>query len=123
MKKILLVDDEKSFIDIIQILLQKNGYDIIVACDGEEALVKVRSEHPDLVLLDLIMPKMDGFTFAKTLRAANDIPWIPVIVFTTQATEVEKQKAEKIGVQGYLMKSDINAHALRDKIEEFIGRG
>ena len=73
-KKILVVDDEKPISDIVKFNLDKEGYDVVTAYDGEEALKKVESESPDLILLDLMLPKIDGLEVARQIRKEHDTP-------------------------------------------------
>ena len=77
-KKVLVVDDEKPISDIIKFNLEKEGYEVVVAYDGEEALQKVESESPDLIVLDLMLPKIDGLEVAKQVRAKRSPPIIMV---------------------------------------------
>lgn len=77
-KKVLVVDDEKPISDIIKFNLEKEGYEVVVAYDGEEALQKVESESPDLIVLDLMLPKIDGLEVAKQVRAKRSTPIIMV---------------------------------------------
>lgn len=76
MKKVLVVDDEKPISDIVKFNLAKEGYDVYTAYDGEEALEKVAEVEPDLILLDLMLPKMDGLEVAREVRKTYDMPII-----------------------------------------------
>ncbi|MCT6858693.1 MAG: response regulator, partial [Apilactobacillus sp.] len=78
MAKILVVDDEKPITDIEKFNLEKEGYDVVVAYDGEEALQKVEEESPDLIILDLMLPKVDGLEVAREVRKTHDMPIIMV---------------------------------------------
>ena len=120
MKKILFVEDDDNFSDIVMTILRKDGFEVVLAKDGEEGLNLVKTEKPDLVLLDLVMPRMDGFDFLKYLRSMEGIPWIPVIVFTGQADAATFDKATRLGCQGYLVKTEIDKHTLKDKLNEFL---
>ena len=86
-KKILVVDDEKPISDIIKFNLEKEGYEVVVAYDGEEALEKVESEQPDLIVLDLMLPKIDGLEVAKRVRAKHTTP---IIMVTAKDSELDK---------------------------------
>ena len=87
MPKILVVDDEKPISDIVKFNLDKEGYDVVTAYDGEEALEKVESEKPDLILLDLMLPKIDGLEVARQVRAKHNIP---IIMVTAKDSELDK---------------------------------
>ena len=120
MKKILFIEDDGNFAEIIKTILETSGFAVALAKDGEEGLRAVQAEKPDLILLDLILPKMDGFDFLKYFRAMNDIPWIPVLVFTSQAGSEMAERVKELGAQGYLFKSQIDTHTLVDKLKEFL---
>ncbi len=81
-KKILVVDDEDNVVTYLETLLQDNGYDTVSAADGEEALEKVRSERPDLITLDITMPKKSGVGFYRAVREDEDLKSIPVVIVT-----------------------------------------
>ena len=86
-KKILIVDDEKNIVDILNHNLKREGYETVQAYDGEEAVEKTKSEKPDLVLLDVMLPKMDGFSVCKTIRQTSNIP---IIMVTAKEDIVDK---------------------------------
>lgn len=89
--KILVVDDEKEIVELIQDKLNKTGYVTSVAYDGEEALVKVASDNPDVILLDLKLPKKDGFDVVKEVREKYKNKWIPIIIVSAN-TDIEALK-------------------------------
>ena len=110
-KKILLADDDPDVIEVVSILLEDEGYEIVTAKDGAEALEELRSHDPDLVILDLLMPKVDGFTFFNTLHDPAYERWAktPVIVLTSVREEVSKRRYELetgkiMGYSAYLEK-------------------
>jgi len=103
--KILLVDDDKFFQKFYSTKLKENKVEVEVAGDGEEGLVKMRSIRLDLVLLDLIMPRMDGFAFLTARSRDTKLKKIPVIVFSTLGQEKDVQNAQKLGANGYINKS------------------
>lgn len=84
-KKILIIDDEPKFVKTLKDRLEFAGYTVITAYDGEEGLNKAKEEKPDLVLLDILMPKMDGYNFLKALKLDVNINNIPVIILTAKA--------------------------------------
>ncbi|HLV80250.1 MAG TPA: response regulator [Chthonomonadaceae bacterium] len=103
-KKILAVDDEPSIVRLIQINLEKQGYQVITAYDGKEALEKVASEHPDMVVLDVMMPFMDGFEVLRTLRKEPATRELPVIMLTAKAQDADVYTGYKDGADSYLTK-------------------
>ncbi len=103
-KKVLLVEDEKNVILGVRTCLDAVGYDVEIVEDGEEALNSVNREHPDLILLDLLLPKVDGFEVLKTLKDKEETSKIPVIVLTAKAEEVDRQRAMDLGAESYMTK-------------------
>ena len=100
-KKILVVDDEKPISDIIKFNLEKEGYSVVTAYDGEEALEKVESENPDLIILDLMLPKIDGLEVAKRVRAKHTMP---IIMVTAKDSELDKVLGLELGADDYVTK-------------------
>ena len=110
-RKILLADDDPDVVDVVSIILEDEGYEVVMARDGAEALEKIRSEGPDLVILDLLMPRVDGFAVFNTLREAAYERWsqLPVVVLTSVREEVSKRRYElesgkSMGYAAYLEK-------------------
>lgn len=100
-KKILVVDDEKPISDIVKFNLEKEGYTVITAYDGEEAVQKVESEDPDLILLDLMLPKIDGLEVARQVRRTHDTP---IIMLTAKDSEIDKVLGLELGADDYVTK-------------------
>ncbi len=103
-KKVLLAEDERNVILGVRTCLDAVGYQIEIVEDGEEALNSIRKEHPDLILLDLLMPKVDGFEVLKEVKGNNDTKNIPVIVLTAKAEEEDRQRAMDLGADSYMTK-------------------
>lgn len=99
--KILVVDDEKPISDIIKFNLEKEGYEVVTAFDGEEGLDKVESEQPDLIILDLMLPKVDGLEVAKRVRAKHSTP---IIMVTAKDSELDKVLGLELGADDYVTK-------------------
>lgn len=100
-KKILVVDDEKNIGDILKINLEKEGYWVSVAMDGEEGLALALSENPDLVLLDVMLPKMDGFEVCKKIRQKSEVP---IVMLTARSEEIDKILGLELGADDYVTK-------------------
>ena len=113
-EKILLVDDDRDFQQLLEFDLKKKGYDVVVAANGEEGLEKVQSEKPALVVLDIKMPKMDGYTFVRRLKKAPETKDIPLIVLTSY--EPMKDMFQLEGVTDYFVKA-VNMEGLLKTIE------
>lgn len=103
-KKILAVDDERHIVRLVEVNLQRAGYEVVTAFDGREALEKVKSENPDLVVLDVMMPYMDGFEVLKHLKADPATADIPVIMLTAKAQDADVFRGWQSGVDCYLTK-------------------
>ena len=103
-RKILTVDDEKHIVRLIQVNLERHGYEVVTAYDGREALEKVDQERPDLVILDVMMPYMDGFEVLQNLKRNPGTRDIPVIMLTAKAQDADVFKGWQSGVDCYLTK-------------------
>ena len=101
MAKILVVDDEASIVTMLAYNLKKEGYDVVTAEDGEVALEKFESENPDLLLLDIMMPKMDGYEVCRKIREKTNVP---IIMLTARADEVDKVVGLEMGADDYVTK-------------------
>jgi two-component system response regulator VicR len=101
MAKILVVDDEASIVNIISFNLKKEGYEVVTAEDGEMALDMAKSEKPDLILLDIMMPKMDGYEVCRKIRKDSEVP---IIMLTARADEVDKVIGLEMGADDYVTK-------------------
>lgn len=118
-KKILLVDDEKDLVETIKFRLEANDYDVIIAYDGQEALDKARKEKPDLVILDLMLPKIDGYKVCRMLKFDEKYKKIPIVLFTARAQESDQKMGKEVGADAYITKP-FEPKALLDKIKELI---
>lgn len=103
-KKILVVDDERHIVRLVEVNLTRAGYDVVTAYDGVEALEKVKSEHPDMIVLDVMMPRMNGFEVLKRLQADPATQDIPVIMLTAKAQDADIFRGWSSGVSSYLTK-------------------
>ncbi len=103
-KKILAVDDERHIVRLVQVNLERAGYAVVTAFDGKDALEKVASEQPDLVVLDVMMPYMDGFEVLQNLRKNPETRELPVIMLTAKAQDADVFRGWQSGVDCYLTK-------------------
>ncbi|SEK74900.1 two-component system, OmpR family, response regulator VicR [Carnobacterium iners] len=101
MKKILVVDDEKPISDIVKFNLIKEGYEVFIAYDGEEALEQVKEVEPDLIILDLMLPKIDGLEVCREIRKTHDMP---IIMVTAKDSEIDKVLGLELGADDYVTK-------------------
>ena len=112
LKKVLVVDDEPVFLEVLSTRLRAEGYRVITASDGEAALKKIRTEKPDAVLLDILMPKLDGLKTLRKIRQSRKR--LPVYVLTAFSNEQRFGSAKKLGASGFIVKSDDLGRAIRN---------
>jgi len=103
-KTILVVDDEKAFVDVLKLRLETLDFNVIEGYDGEEALNKAKASSPDLILLDIMMPKLNGYQVCTTLKKDEKYKHIPIIMFTSKAQEEDKFWGEECGADAYVTK-------------------
>jgi len=121
-KKILLVEDEEIMIGLLQRKLTQEGYEISVARDGEEGLKTMKEIKPNLILLDIIMPKMGGFEVMEEMAKDEGIKDIPVIVISNSGQPVELDRAQKLGAKDWLIKTEFDPQEVVDKVVKQIGK-
>ena len=115
-KRILLVDDELQLVEVMKMRLEANDYEVITAGDGQEALHKVQKEKPDLVLLDILLPKINGYEICKRLKQNEDTINIPVIMMTASGTKDFEEMCYDVGADD-CMRKPYNSSELVAKIE------
>lgn len=121
-KKILVVDDEADLVKAIEIRLKAKGYEVLTAFDGEEALTMARRESPDLIILDIMLPKINGFKVCRLLKFDEKYQKIPVIMLTARTEEGDKTLGKETGANEYLTKP-FEWEDLIGKVEVSIGEG
>lgn len=119
-KKILLVDDSRTSLFMEQMILKKGPYDLITASDGQEAVEKAESERPDLILMDVIMPRMTGFEALRELRGRESTRAIPIIMVTTRGEAPNVETGFQSGCTDYVTKP-IDAAVLMGKVRTHLG--
>ena len=117
--KILLVDDEKDLVYAIKLQLEGNHFDVVTAYDGHEALEKVRRDKPDLIILDLMLPKVDGYKVCRMLKFDEKYKKIPIVMLTSRAQESDKKLGFEVGANSYITKP-FEPKLLLDKIHELL---
>ena len=121
-KKILIIEDEELMLDLLQRKLTKEGYEISVARDGEEGLKTMKEVKPNLVLLDIIMPKMGGFEVMEEMNKNKELKNIPVIVISNSGQPVELDRAQNLGAKDWLIKTEFDPQEVIDKVVKQIGK-
>ncbi len=123
MKKIIIVEDEEILRNLLQKKLIAEGYEVEVAEDGEVGLSKIRANRPDLILLDIIMPKMNGIEMLEEMAKDESLKDIPVIVVSNSGQPVEIDRAQKLGARDWLVKTEFEPQEVIDKVIALIGAG
>ena len=118
-KRILVVEDEAELVKAIQIRLEQAGYEAMVAYDGQEGLKKAHKDKPDLIILDLMLPKMDGYWVCDLLKHDKRYNSIPIIIFTARAQESDIKMGQEVGADAYITKP-FEYQVLLDKIKELL---
>lgn len=118
-KRILLVEDEKDMAYAVTFQLEANNYEVLTAHDGREALEKAHKENPDLIILDLMLPKMDGYKVCRMLKFDKNYKNIPIILFTARAQEEDKKLGSEVGGDAYIVKP-FEPQVLLSKIKELL---
>jgi two-component system alkaline phosphatase synthesis response regulator PhoP len=119
-KKILVVEDEAELTGAIQIRLEQAGYEVLIAYDGQEALEKARAENPDLIVLDLMLPKIDGYKVCRLLKFDGKYKKIPVVMLTARAQEKDENLGYEVGADAFITKP-FKYQVLLAKIAELLG--
>lgn len=122
MGHVLVVDDDNLFVQVVCRALQLDGITAVPASNGEDALAKVKQSRPDLILLDLMMPGLDGLTVLRTLRLEKETADIPVIIFSVTTTENVMEKATALGANAVLLKTRFSIAELRELVKDYLAR-
>lgn len=118
-KSILVVEDEPNIVLSLQFLMKQAGFDVRVARDGEEALREVEVKAPDLILLDVMIPKRDGYDVCQTIRANSDWSFIYIIMLTAKGREVDREKGLSLGANDYVTKP-FSTRDLTEKVKQIL---
>jgi CheY-like chemotaxis protein len=122
-KRILLVEDDRFLRRACEASLRQRGFTVATAADGEEALRSVKAERPDLILLDMLMPKLSGIEVLRALRGDETTRDIRVLVLSNSSREQDMAEVKKLGVAGYFVKADLSLKDLGDKIARLLEGG
>jgi DNA-binding response OmpR family regulator len=120
-KRILLVEDDDALANVYLTRLQAEGFDVRRVANGEDALVSALEYHPDLVLLDVMMPKVSGFEVLDIIRNTPETANLKVVMLTALSQEADKKRAESMGVDDYLVKSQVVIADVVERIKQHLG--
>jgi len=121
MKRVLVVEDDKFLVNAYRVKLSKAGYDVKVATDGEEVMKLLQTFVPDMIILDLVIPKKDGFSVLQDLKSTNSLKDIPIIVASNLGQKEDIERATKLGANDYIVKTDLSLKMLLEKIKNIVG--
>ena len=121
-KKVVIVEDDESISKVYEIKFAKEGIASTLAIDGEEAVLKIGSENPDLILLDLMIPKKDGFWVLEEIKKNPKLKKIPVIVLSNLGQKSDEERALALGANEYLIKVDHSIVQVIDKVKEYLSK-
>ncbi|HEX7166961.1 MAG TPA: response regulator [Acidimicrobiales bacterium] len=120
--KVLLVDDDPVILKLLQVNFEMEGYTVVTASDGVEGLEKAQAERPDIVLLDIMMPRMDGLQVTKALKGSDDTKDIPIILLSAKAQASDVQAGKDMGADDYLTKP-FDPLELLDRVGDLLSGG
>lgn len=115
----MIVEDNEDNRELVVKVLRNKGFQMVEAADGEEALEKAVAEKPDLILLDISLPKLDGYEVAKRLKSMDEFKEIPIVAFTAHAMKGDREKVIVAGFEGYISKP-VNIRELPDQVKSYI---
>jgi len=119
--RILVVDDEIYIVHILDFSLGMEGYEVVTALDGEQALEKVKTEKPDLIVLDIMMPKLDGYEVCKNIKSSASTQHIPVILLSAKGRNVDQKLGFDVGADDYITKP-FSPRKLVERINQLLGQ-
>jgi DNA-binding response OmpR family regulator len=120
-KKILVVDDEVDLVKTVQFSLELEGYKVLVSHNGEDALTQARKENPDLILLDIMLPKLDGYKVCRLLKFDDQYKHIPILMMTAKTQEKDKLMGKETGADEYITKP-FDIQELTEKIKSYLNK-
>lgn len=121
-KTVLLVEDDEMLNAMYKAKFEKEGYAVVTAFNGSEGLKMALANHPDIVLLDIIMPKMDGFAALKKMQKNDSTKAIPVILLTNLGQEEDIKKGKELGAADYFIKANHTPQEVVEKVQKLIGK-
>ena len=121
-KKILIVEDSESIREMLKVMVESEGYEVITAEDGMEGLTRARSDGPDLIILDLMLPKMDGFKVCRMLKFDSQFRRIPILILTARSSDADRLMGEEVGADDYLVKP-FEPETLLERIRYHLAEG
>ena len=119
-KKVLLVEDDKTISLMYKIKIEIGGFEVLTADNGADGLSLAKKQKPDIIMLDVILPQLDGFSVLEELKKDASTKNIPVVMLTNLGTEEDKEKGEKLGATDYLVKASLTPAQVEEKIKQYL---
>ncbi len=119
-KKVLIADDEQNIVISLEFLMKREGFEVLIASDGEEAVSRIRADHPDLVLLDVMMPKKSGFEVCQEIKADPALAAVRILMLTAKGRDTEVAKGLALGADAYMTKP-FSTKELVEKVRSLLG--
>ena len=120
-KKVLIVEDEQTLLKTIEFTLKDKGYEVFVAMDGEEASKLIKEKKPDIILLDILLPKKNGLEVLQDMKEDPEVANTPVLLLTNLSDEESISQGVSMGARGYFVKSDMTLEEVAEKVAEVLG--
>lgn len=120
--RILIIEDEAALSNILRERLSDLGYQVSVAIQGEEGWQKTKDERPDIVLLDIILPRLDGFIYLRRLRAHKQLKDVPVMILSNLGQDSDMEQGKELGAMDYIVKSNHTIDAVIERVEEILNK-
>jgi len=117
--KVLIAEDDEFLLKVYRMTLEQEKFDVVIAEDGEEALEQAAKEKPDLILLDILMPKKDGFDVLKELKENKGLKNIPVIILSNLGQTADIEKGKELGAVDYIIKGDVDIENVIKKVKKY----
>lgn len=118
--KILIVEDEDFLLDLYETKLEQSGFEVVKASNGEEGVSLARLELPNLILLDILMPKVDGYDMLRQLKGSHETKDIPVVIFSNLSQKKEIEKGLKLGAKDFIIKTSVTPTEMMAKVKEYL---
>lgn len=120
-KKVLIIEDEEILMNLLQRKLIQEGYEVAIARDGDEGLKSMKDDAPDLILLDILMPRVGGIEVMEAMQKDEGLKGIPVVIISNSGQPVEIDKAQKLGAKDWLIKTEFDPREVVEKVKKQIG--
>lgn len=119
-KRVLIVEDDKMILSMYETKLRQDGFEVLIAENGSQGLDLAIKEKPDIILLDIILPQMDGFTVLQELRLNDSMKKTPIVMLTNLGTKEDKDKGEKFGATDYLVKASLTPSQVSEAVKKYL---